>query len=71
MFPNMFSQGNDLRWEHLKKAYDHYYHLIEGKPVPLQLIETIRKRYNQRSNHSPAFEEFMDKTTRFLQRFGN
>ena len=64
-------QGNDFRWEHLKKAYDQYYPLIEGKPVPLQLIETIRKRYNQRSNHSPTFEAFMDKTTRFLQRFGN
>ena len=24
--------GNDLRWEYLKKAYDQYYHLIEGKP---------------------------------------
>jgi MFS family permease len=52
-----------------QKAYDHYYHLIEGKSVPLQLIETIRKRYNHRSNHSPTFEEFMNNTTRFLQRF--
>ena len=50
MFPNMFQPGNDLRWEHLKKAYDQYYHLIEGKPIPLRLIEAIRKRYNQRNN---------------------
>jgi serine/threonine protein kinase len=61
--------GNDCRWEHLRKAYDGYYHLIEGKPVPLQLLETIRKRYN-RSNHTTSFEEFMDHTTRFLHRLG-
>jgi hypothetical protein len=61
--------GNDLRWEHLKKAYDQYYHLIKGKPVPLLLIETIRKRYNHRSNHSTIFEEFMDNTCTFLTTF--
>lgn len=61
--------GNDLRWEHLKKAYDNYYHLIEGKPVPLMLIETIRKWYNQRSNRSGTFEEFMDNTSKFFAMF--
>jgi hypothetical protein len=61
--------GNDLRWEHLKKAYDQYYHLIKGKPVPLLLIETIRKRYNHRGNHSTIFEEFMDNTSTFLTTF--
>ena len=40
--------GNDFRWEHLKKGYDQYYHLIDGKPVPFGLAETIRKWYNQR-----------------------
>ena len=53
-------EGNDRRWEHLKKAYDQYYHLIKGKPVPLLLVETIRKRYNHLSNHSANFEEFLD-----------
>jgi hypothetical protein len=61
--------GNDLRWENLRKAYGDYYHLIEGKPVPLLLIEMIRKRYNQMSNHSPTFEEFMDNTYTFLTTF--
>ncbi|WP_338448370.1 serine/threonine protein kinase [Niallia oryzisoli] len=63
--------GNDLRWEHLKEGYDHYYHFIEGKKVPLQLIEKIRKRYNDRSNQFFTFEAFMDHTTRLLQRLGN
>ncbi|MCM3587337.1 serine/threonine protein kinase [Mesobacillus maritimus] len=61
--------GNDKRWEHLKKGYDHYYHLIKGKPVPLLLIETLRKRYNQRA-HSPfSLEEFMRNTYTFLPTF--
>lgn len=61
--------GNDMRWEHLRKAYGDYYRLIEGKPVPLILIEMIRKRYNQRSSHSPAFEQFMDNTYTLLTTF--
>ena len=59
--------GNDLRWEHLKKAYDQYYHLIEGKPIPLRLIEAIRKRYNQRNHDSALNEEFID--NKFLTTF--
>ncbi|MFJ8268705.1 serine/threonine protein kinase [Peribacillus asahii] len=59
--------GNDLRWEHLKKAYYQYYHLIEGKPIPLRLMETIRKRYNQRNNYSALIEEFIG--NKFLAKF--
>ncbi len=61
--------GNDLRWEYLKKAYDQYYHLIEGRPVPLRLMETIRKRYNQSNNYSALSEEFIG--NKFLARFWN
>ncbi|QUG41639.1 serine/threonine protein kinase [Psychrobacillus sp. INOP01] len=49
--------GNDFRWEHLKKGYEQYYHLIDGNSVPFWLVETIRKWYNQRSNFS-SYEEF-------------
>lgn len=51
--------GNDFRWEHLKKAYDYYYHLIDGKSVPYWLLESIRKWYNQWNKYSSTFEEFM------------
>jgi hypothetical protein len=51
--------GNDFRWDHLKKAYKEYYHLIDGKTVPFWLLETIRKWYNQRDMQSSTFEEFM------------
>ncbi|WP_188456243.1 serine/threonine protein kinase [Virgibacillus oceani] len=51
--------GNDYRWEHLKKAYEDYYHLIDSKPVPFWLVETVRKWYNQRQKFFPSFEDFM------------
>ena len=69
MFPNMYNPGNDLRWEYLKKAYDQYYHLIEGKPIPLKVIEMIRKRYNQRNNDSSTIEDFMSNTYKFFTSF--
>lgn len=50
--------GNDYRWEHLKKGYEQYYHLIDGNSVPFWLVETIRKWYNQRAENSSSFEEF-------------
>ncbi|MCM3439722.1 serine/threonine protein kinase [Metabacillus halosaccharovorans] len=49
--------GNDHRWEHLKKAYDEYYHLVDGKAIPIWLLETIQRWYNQRNNSS--IEEFI------------
>jgi predicted Ser/Thr protein kinase len=60
--------GNDLRFEHLKMAYDQYYHLIKGKAVPVWIVETIRKWYNQRSIVS--IDDFM-KTVLRLKLFVN
>lgn len=51
--------GNDFRWEHLKKGYEAYYHLIDGTSIPYWLAETIRKWYNQRHRHFASFDEFM------------
>lgn len=39
--------GNDYRWEYLKKGYDQYYHLIDGKAVPLRFVAAIEKWYNE------------------------
>ena len=50
--------GNDFRWEHLKKGYEQYYHLIDGNSVPFWLVETVRKWYNQRAKNSSSYEEF-------------
>lgn len=62
--------GNDFRWEHLKKAYEDYYHLIDGKTIPVWLVETVRNWYNQRSNETSTFDEFMKNVLK-LMRFGN
>lgn len=51
--------GNDYRWEHLKKGYEEYYHLIDGKSVPAWVVETVRKWYNQQNKSFPFFDDFM------------
>jgi hypothetical protein len=51
--------GDDFRWDHLKKAYEEYYHLFDGRSVPFWILETIQKWYNQRDRESTTFEEFM------------
>ncbi|PLR92564.1 serine/threonine-protein kinase [Bacillus sp. T33-2] len=53
--------GNDYRWEHLKKGYEEYYHLIDGRPIPFWLMEAIRKWYNQTNGKFFSFEDFMKK----------
>jgi len=58
-------QGNDYRWEHLKKGYEQYYHLIDGNSVPFWLVETIRKWYNQRGKNT-SYEEFTKNILKFL-----
>ncbi|WP_164214432.1 serine/threonine protein kinase [Virgibacillus sp. YIM 98842] len=60
--------GNDFRWEHLKKGYEQYYHLIDGKPVPFWLAETIRKWYNQRNKYFSSFDEFIKFVVNFLHK---
>src|SRR5699024_2611196 len=51
--------GNDYRWEHLKQAYESYYHLIDGTSIPYWLAETVRKWYHQRNKQFSSFDEFM------------
>ncbi len=60
--------GNDFRWEHLKKGYEQYYHLIDGNTVPFWLVETIRKWYNQRNKYFSSYEEFMKSILNFLHK---
>ncbi|MFC3041281.1 serine/threonine protein kinase [Virgibacillus xinjiangensis] len=50
--------GDDQRWEHLKNAYEEYYHLLDGRPVPSWILEAIRKWYHQRRRYFSSFEEF-------------
>jgi len=61
--------GDDLRWEHLKKAYEQYYPLIEGKPVPLKLVELVRKMYNQGNHAFAPIEDFISNHYKLLTSF--
>lgn len=56
--------GNDFRWEHLKRGYEQYYHLIDGKSVPFLLVETIRKLYNEQKQSS--YEELIKKISKLF-----
>ncbi|SDH24448.1 hypothetical protein SAMN05192534_10318 [Alteribacillus persepolensis] len=58
--------GNDYRFEHLKQAYDEYYPLIKGRPVPFWLAEVVRKWYNQRSDHFSSYDEFLQKVKKLF-----
>lgn len=58
--------GDDFRWEHLQKAYKQYYHLIDGRAVPLWLVEAIRKRYNQQRRQSFSYDDFVKSILRFV-----
>lgn len=51
--------GNDFRWEHLKKAHEEYYAIIDGRPMPFWLLDTIRKWYHHWNRYSSSFDEFM------------
>ena len=56
--------GNDFRWEHLKKAYEEYYSIIDGKKVPVWLVDLLRESYNQRSSNQ-TYEDFMKSILKF------
>ena len=58
--------GNDFRWEHLKKGYEQYYHLIDGHSVPYWLVNTVRKWYNHRDKYFSSYEEFIKSILNFL-----
>lgn len=58
--------GNDFRWEHLKRGYEQYYHLIDGNSVPFWIMVTIQKWYNQRKGNSFSYEEFTKTILKFL-----
>lgn len=51
--------GNDFRWEHLKEVYEKYYPLIDGRPVPFWIAETVRKWYHSRKKYFSSYDEFL------------
>ncbi len=58
--------GNDYRWNYLKQGYEEYYDLIDGKKIPLWIIESVRLLYQQSADQSFDFQEF---TTKLVNKF--
>ncbi|WP_433614818.1 serine/threonine protein kinase [Paenibacillus cellulositrophicus] len=53
--------GNDKRWEHLEWAYDNVYPLLEGKRIPLWLIEAVKTAYNHLDPLNINLQEFSER----------
>jgi hypothetical protein len=51
--------GNDNRWQYLKDGYHQHYHLIAGKAIPLWILETVRKWYNQEKSENFNVQDFV------------
>lgn len=60
-------QGNDKRWEHLKQGYKEHYHLIDEKPLPHWIIETVRKWYNNGKSDSFNYQDFVQQLVTFFR----
>lgn len=53
--------GNDRRWEHLLWAYDNVYPLIEGKKLPLWVLEAVKNGYYRLDPSSVNLQEFAER----------
>ncbi|MBD8069893.1 hypothetical protein [Bacillus sp. PS06] len=60
-------EGTDHRWTYLKKGYEEYYDLIDGKEIPMWLIEKVRKWYYQTQPGQAEFQKFVNKLIRLFR----
>ncbi|SMF84230.1 hypothetical protein SAMN05661091_2560 [Paenibacillus uliginis N3/975] len=60
--------GNDKRWEHLVWAYDNVYPLLEGKKLPLWVLEAVKNGYYRLDPSSVNLQEFADQIRRLFFR---
>ncbi|NMO97873.1 serine/threonine protein kinase [Paenibacillus lemnae] len=61
-------EGNDQRWEHLMWAYDHVYPLIEGKKLPLWVLEAVKNGYYRLDPANMNLPEFAERIRRLFMR---
>lgn len=61
--------GDDKRWEHLKWAYDTFYPGLEGKKMPLWLLDAIKNGYRKLDEANFGVEEFAQRMGRLFSRF--
>ncbi|KHF38896.1 serine/threonine protein kinase [Halalkalibacter okhensis] len=60
-------EDSDKRWDYLKRGYLDYYHLIDGREIPLWIMEAVRKAYHQQSNAPFNLQNFIEKFVRLFK----
>ncbi|UHA73432.1 serine/threonine protein kinase [Paenibacillus sp. 481] len=60
--------GNDKRWEHLVWAYDNVYPLIEGKKMPIWVLDAVKNGYYHLDPSNINLQEFADRISRLFFR---
>lgn len=62
-------EGDDRRWEHLMWAYDAFYPSMEGKKIPLWLINSVKSGYKKLDQANLNLEEYAQRISRLFSRF--
>ncbi|MFK7694254.1 serine/threonine protein kinase [Paenibacillus sp. HJGM_3] len=61
--------GDDKRWEHLVWAYRVFYPALEGKKLPMWVLDTIKTGYAQWDQASHSLDEFGGRVSELISRF--
>lgn len=62
-------EGDDHRWDHLMWAYNLFYPGIEGKKIPLWLLDFIKSGYRKLDEANINVEEFGQKISVLFSKF--
>jgi len=60
--------GNDKRWEHLVWAYRNFYSGIEGRKIPLWLLDMIKNGYMRLDQANMNMDELGQRISRLMER---
>ncbi|MFC0558341.1 serine/threonine protein kinase [Halalkalibacter alkalisediminis] len=59
-------QGNDYRWDYLRRGYQEYYNMIRGRAIPYWVMEVVRKRFNQSQPSHFHYQDCVEKLSKLL-----
>ncbi|MEK3885564.1 serine/threonine protein kinase [Paenibacillus sp. PL2-23] len=62
-------EGDDHRWDHLLWAYQLFYPSIEGKQIPLWLLDFVKNGYRRLDEANLNLEEYGQRVSALFSRF--
>lgn len=62
-------EGDDRRWEHLMWAYQTFYPSLEGKKIPLWLLNSVKSGYQKLDQANLNLEEYAQRISGIFSRF--